>query len=183
MWLGEQEVTSLPLEARAQRGLTYLPQEPSIFRGLSVRNNLAVIAETLPLSNSARKQRIQQALQKMNLGAVASQMAYSLSGGERRRLEIARALLIEPQVILLDEPFSGVDPISVGHVQQLILDLKAQGLSVLITDHNVRETLRIVDHAYLLYEGEILSQGSRQHLIEDPQSRKLYLGEDLTGLN
>jgi lipopolysaccharide export system ATP-binding protein len=163
---------------RARLGLGYLPQEASVFRKLTVRNNLNCIAESLPLSRRDRSQRVDALLAELGLEAVSSQPAYTLSGGERRRLEIARALLTEPRFLLMDEPFSGVDPISVAEVQKIVLALKEKGIGVLITDHNVRETLRIVDRAYLLHDGKVLAEGDSESLIHDTNSRRFYLGED-----
>lgn len=175
--LNGKDITNLPMYKRARLGIGYLPQEPSVFRKLTVEDNLKAILETLPISKIEIKERLDNALESLNLTKVAKQKAFTLSGGERRRLEITRALLTNPQFLLMDEPFSGVDPISVQEVQQIICDLKMKNMGVLITDHNVRETLRVVDRAYLLYDGKILCSGSSEHLIQDPQSRKFYLGE------
>jgi lipopolysaccharide export system ATP-binding protein len=171
-------ITRVPMYKRARMGIGYLPQEPSVFRKLSVRNNLASIAESLPLSRSQRKAKVDELLQELGLEGIAGQPAYTLSGGERRRLEIARALLTEPRFLLMDEPFSGVDPISVSEVQKIVLALKEKGIGVLITDHNVRETLKIVDRAYLLHDGKVLAEGNSDSLINDANSRRFYLGED-----
>ncbi len=176
--LGGRPVTRLPMFRRARLGIGYLPQEPSVFRKLTVRSNLACIAETLPGPRAARWERVNGLLHELGLEGVAHQHAYTLSGGERRRLEIARALLTRPRFLLMDEPFSGVDPISVSEVQRIVLNLKAMGIGVLITDHNVRETLRIVDRAYLLHEGRVLAEGDRDFLLGDPSSRRFYLGQD-----
>jgi lipopolysaccharide export system ATP-binding protein len=173
-----QVITRLPMFRRARMGIGYLPQEPSVFRRLSVHNNLDCIAESLPLSRAARRERVEGLLHELGLETVARQKAYTLSGGERRRLEIARALLTEPRFLLMDEPFSGVDPISVSEVQKIVLGLKQKGIGVLITDHNVRETLRIVDRAYLLHDGQVLAEGDSESLIKDANSRRFYLGED-----
>jgi lipopolysaccharide export system ATP-binding protein len=159
-------------------GIGYLPQEPSVFRKLSVRNNLSSIAESLPLSRKERRAKVDGLLEELGLEGISTQPAYTLSGGERRRLEIARALLTEPRFLLMDEPFSGVDPISVAEVQKIVLALKEKGIGVLITDHNVRETLRIVDRAYLLHDGQVLAEGNSESLIQDANSRRFYLGED-----
>lgn len=175
---GDQEVTRLPMFKRARLGLGYLPQEPSVFRKLTVRENLQAIAEILPVTRKRRKEIIEQHLEELDLSHLASQRAYTLSGGERRRLEISRALVTEPAFLLMDEPFSGVDPISVSEVQQIVLDLKKRGIGILITDHNVRETLSIVDRAYLMHQGKVLSEGSSDFLINDATSRKFYLGEN-----
>lgn len=173
-----KNVTRLPMFRRSRMGIGYLPQEPSVFRKLSVHNNLDCIAESLPLSRAARKQRVEELLHELGLETVARQKAFTLSGGERRRLEIARALLTEPRFLLMDEPFSGVDPISVSEVQKIVLGLREKGIGVLITDHNVRETLRIVDRAYLLHDGQVLAEGDSHSLINDANSRRFYLGED-----
>ena len=171
------DVTALPMYKRARKGIGYLPQAASVFRKLTVEENIRAILETLDLTRLEIKQQTQAALENLGLTKVAKQKAFTLSGGERRRLEITRALLTHPQFLLMDEPFSGVDPISVQEVQQIILSLKHQGIGVLITDHNVRETLRVVDRAYLLYDGRVLCAGDRETLLNDPQSRKFYLGE------
>jgi lipopolysaccharide export system ATP-binding protein len=171
------DITRVPMYQRARYGIGYLPQEASVFRKLTVEDNLRAILETLGLSRSEIAQRTQNALAHLGLTKVARQKAFTLSGGERRRLEITRALLTRPKFLLMDEPFSGVDPISVQEVQQIILHLKQQGMGVLITDHNVRETLRVVDRAYLLYDGRVLCSGDRETLLRDPNSRKFYLGE------
>ncbi len=172
-----EDITSLPMYKRARQGIGYLPQEASVFRKLSVEDNIRAILETMHLSQAEVDQKTQQALESLGLTRVAKQKAYTLSGGERRRLEITRALVTNPQFLLMDEPFSGVDPISVQEVQQIILSLKKKNIGVLITDHNVRETLRVVDRAYLLYDGRVLCSGDRETLLNDPQSRKFYLGD------
>ena len=173
----DQDITALPMYKRARLGIGYLPQEASVFRKLSVSDNIRAILETLPIDRSEIEKKTQDALENLGLTKVAKQKAYTLSGGERRRLEITRALVTNPQFLLMDEPFSGVDPISVQEVQQIIINLKKRGIGILITDHNVRETLRVVDRAYLLYDGKILCSGSRDDLLNDPNSRKFYLGE------
>lgn len=170
------DVTQLPMHGRARRGLGYLSQEPSIFRKLTVEENVMAILEMLPLSADERRERMDNLLKQLSIQRLAKQMAYTLSGGERRRLEITRALVTNPSAILLDEPFSGVDPLAVYDVQEIIRDLKKRGLGILITDHNVRETLTIVDRAYLICDGKVLREGTSQFLIEDPLSRELYLG-------
>lgn len=175
--LNGNNITSLPMYKRARCGIGYLPQEASVFRKLSVEDNVRAILETMPLTKTEIAQKTQQALESLGLTKVAKQKAYTLSGGERRRLEITRALVTNPQFLLMDEPFSGVDPISVQEVQQIILGLKKKNIGVLITDHNVRETLRVVDRAYLLYDGRVLCSGDRETLLNDPQSRKFYLGD------
>jgi lipopolysaccharide export system ATP-binding protein len=161
---------------RARMGMGYLSQEPSIFRKLTVRDNVMSILETLPISGKERKRRLDFLLEELKISHLAKQRAYTLSGGERRRLEITRALVTNPSIILLDEPFSGVDPLAVHDVQEIILDLKKKGLGVLITDHNVRETLAVVDRAYLLCEGKVLREGDSDFLVNDKVSRELYLG-------
>jgi len=180
VYFEDVNITSYPMYRRARMGMGYLAQEPSIFRRLSVEENVMAILETLPIGRAERKKRLVKLLDELNIGNLAKQKAYTLSGGERRRLEITRALVTEPSLILLDEPFSGVDPIAVSDVQQIVLGLKQRGLGILITDHNVRETLKIVDRAYLVYEGRILCEGSRDFLVNDKDARKLYLGEDFT---
>jgi len=178
--LNGRKITKLPMYRRARLGIGYLPQEPSVFRKMSVRDNLVAVAETMPLSRPQRKELVDQSLAELSLEPLAKQPAYTLSGGERRRLEISRALVTNPQFLLLDEPFSGVDPISVAEVQKIVLGLKQKGIGVLITDHNVRETLRIVDRAYLLHDGSVLAEGSSDFLINDAKSREFYLGESFS---
>lgn len=180
VYMDGHNVTSLPMFKRARLGIGYLPQEASVFRKMTVRDNLLAVAETLRLSRKERFEKVEANLEELNLQSVANQMAYTLSGGERRRLEISRALITNPRFLLMDEPFSGVDPISVAEVQHIIVELRQKGIGVLITDHNVRETLRIVDRAYLLHDGSVLAEGSSEFLINDPNSRKFYLGESFT---
>ena len=172
-----QDVTKLPMYRRARMGLGYLAQEPSIFRNLTVEENVLAILETLPIGGRERRRRLEYLLEELKIGYLAKQKAYTLSGGERRRLEITRALVTDPALILLDEPFSGVDPLAVYDVQQIIRDLKQRGLGILITDHNVRETLSVVDRAYVIYSGEVLTEGTREFLVNDPQAREKYLGK------
>ncbi len=172
-----QDVTRLPMYRRARMGLGYLAQEPSIFRNLTVEENVLAILETLPIGIRERRRRLDYLLEELKIGYLAKQKAYTLSGGERRRLEITRALVTDPALILLDEPFSGVDPLAVYDVQQIIRDLKQRGLGILITDHNVRETLSVVDRAYVIYSGEVLTEGTREFLVNDPQAREKYLGK------
>ncbi len=172
----QQDVTRLPMHQRARLGMGYLSQEPSIFRKLTVAENVMAILEMLPMSRAERQQRLEELLRELDISHLANQYAYTLSGGERRRLEITRALVTNPSAILLDEPFSGVDPLAVYDVQEIIRELKRKGLAILITDHNVRETLTIVDRAYLICEGKVLREGSSAFLIEDQLSRELYLG-------
>lgn len=170
------DVTRLPMHQRARLGLGYLSQEPSVFRTLTVAENVMAILEWLPLSEKERQERLESLLSELSLTHLAHQKAYTLSGGERRRLEITRALVTNPTTLLLDEPFSGVDPLAVYDVQEIIRDLKQRGMGILVTDHNVRETLSIVDRACLICEGKVLREGTSAFLIEDPLSRELYLG-------
>ena len=174
----DRDVTGMAMYRRAREGMGYLPQEESIFRKLSVQENILAILETTRLNKRARKQRCDELLTQFGIKHLAKNMALTLSGGEKRRLTIARSLVTEPSLLMLDEPFSGVDPIAVYDVQQIIQDLRTQGLAILITDHNVRETLNIVDRAYLIFEGRVESQGTKDFLLNDPISRKLYLGEN-----
>ena len=171
-----KDVTREPMFRRARMGMGYLSQEPSVFRRMTVEENVMAILETLPLSARERKERLAFLLEELKISYLAKQKAYTLSGGERRRLEITRALVTSPSLILLDEPFSGVDPLAVYDVQQIIMDLKQRGLGILITDHNVRETLAVVDRAYLICEGKVLREGTSSFLINDEVSRELYLG-------
>jgi lipopolysaccharide export system ATP-binding protein len=172
-----QDITGMPIHERARYGIGYLSQEPSIFRKLSVEENIMAILETLPLTRPQRRQRLKVLLEELNIAHLAKNKAYTLSGGERRRLEITRALVTNPSFILLDEPFSGIDPIVVNEAQEIIKELKERGLGILLTDHNVRETLSITDRAYLIAEGKILISGTAQELIDNPQARQIYLGE------
>ena len=178
VFLDGDDLTDLPMYLRARLGIGYLPQEASIFRKMTVEQNIRAIAETLPLSKAEREASVEEHLTELGLQHMAHQKAYTLSGGERRRLEISRALVTRPKFLLMDEPFSGVDPISVSEVQKIIVQLKERGIGVLITDHNVRETLSIVDRAYLLHDGSVLSEGTSDYLINDPKSREFYLGQD-----
>ncbi len=172
------DITTMPMCARAKKGIAYLSQEPSIFRRLTAHENIMAILETLPLTRAEMKRRAIELLEELGIARLAKSKAYTLSGGERRRLEIARALVTEPSLILLDEPFSGVDPIAVADVQQIIRELKARNMGILVTDHNVRETLSVTDRAYLIHSGEIMIEGSAERLINDPDARRIYLGED-----
>lgn len=176
--LNRKTITHLKVHRRARLGIGYLPQEPSVFRKLTVWQNIQAVAETLPLKRKQRKELIESQLSDLGLSSLAKQKAYTLSGGERRRLEIARCLVTQPEFVLMDEPFAGVDPINVAEVQKIVLALKKRGIGILITDHNVRDTLAIVDRAYLIHEGKVLASGDRDFLINDPKSRKLYLGEN-----
>ncbi len=171
------EITNLPIHERARLGIGYLAQEASIFRKLTVEENISAILETLALNRFERKRRLASLLEELNIAHLAKHKAFTLSGGERRRLEITRALVTNPSFILLDEPFSGIDPIVVNEAQEIIKELKAKGLGILLTDHNVRETLAITDRAYLIAEGTILISGSAHDLINHPQARQVYLGE------
>jgi lipopolysaccharide export system ATP-binding protein len=176
VWFKERRVSGVPMYKRARMGMGYLSQEPSVFRKLTVQENVMAILETLPVSGRERRQRLEFLLNELKISHLAKQRAYTLSGGERRRLEITRALVTNPSLILLDEPFSGVDPLAVYEVQEIIKELRAKGLGVLITDHNVRETLAVVDRAYLMCEGKVLREGASSFLVNDEVSRELYLG-------
>ncbi|MDX2187551.1 MAG: LPS export ABC transporter ATP-binding protein [Opitutaceae bacterium] len=178
VFIDGNDATHLRMHQRARLGVGYLPQEASIFRKLTVEENVLAIAETLDLPRRERPALVRRHLEELNLLHVIKQKAYTLSGGERRRLEIARALVTKPKFLLLDEPFAGVDPISVAEVQKLILALRERGIGILITDHNVRETLRIVDRGYIIRQGQVLTAGSSDFLINDPQAREHYLGQD-----
>jgi lipopolysaccharide export system ATP-binding protein len=176
VFMGEEDVTRMPMYRRARRGIGYLPQEESIFRKLSVEENLLAILETLPISEDEREARCDELLRDFGLEKVRENIAVTLSGGEKRRVTIARALVTSPNLLLLDEPFSGVDPMAVHDIQEIILHLKQRGLGVLITDHNVRETLSVVDRAYIIDEGRVLSEGTAEFLLNDPIAREIYLG-------
>jgi lipopolysaccharide export system ATP-binding protein len=176
--LGDEDITELPMYLRAQRGISYLPQEPSVFRRMSVEDNLRAILETLDLSHAEQERRVDRLLEDLGLARVRKTPGYALSGGERRRVEIARALAISPAFILLDEPFAGIDPLAVLDIQGIVRHLREMGIGVLITDHNVRETLKITDRAYIINNGEILRSGTPEELSTDPQVRKIYLGEE-----
>jgi len=173
----EKDISNMPMYKRARLGLGYLSQEPSIFRRLTVEENIMAILETIKLSREDRIQRLQDLLRELRISHLAKNKAYTLSGGERRRLEITRALVTKPSFILLDEPFSGIDPIAVADVQEILHQLKQKGLGVLVTDHNVRETLAITDRAYIMDEGKILISGTAEELINDQKARQIYLGE------
>ncbi len=180
IFLGEHDVTHLPMYRRARRGIGYLAQEASIFRHLSVEQNLHAVLEFHKISRQKRRERVEALITEFRLERVRKSKGYMLSGGERRRTEIARALAMRPKFFLLDEPFAGVDPIAVEDIQTIVADLKRRGIGVLITDHNVHETLAITDRAYLLFEGNILKQGTAEELAADPVVRKQYLGEKFT---
>ena len=178
VFVDDTEITHLPMYLRARNfGLSYLPQEPSVFRKLTVEENILAVLEVQPLDNRERKTRAERLINQLNLGHIRTTRGYALSGGERRRVEIARALCIQPSFILLDEPFSGIDPIAVSELQKIIFDLKAGGIGVLITDHSVRETLRVTDRAYIIAEGRIFRAGTPHELGNDPDVRRIYLGE------
>jgi lipopolysaccharide export system ATP-binding protein len=177
MYLNDEEISSLPMYLRARKGIGYLPQEPSVFRKLTVEENLMAILETLPLSNEERKTRVEELLNELGLTSLRRQKAYSLSGGERRRVEITRALVLSPSFILLDEPFAGIDPIAVLDIQAIVRQLKSKGIGIIITDHNVRETLGVCDRAYILNEGRILEEGTPENIARSQKARKIYLGD------
>jgi lipopolysaccharide export system ATP-binding protein len=174
------DITPLPMYLRARRGISYLPQEASVFRKLTVQENLMAILETLPLRNRERRERLDRLIEQLGLEKVRRSQGYMLSGGERRRVEIARSLVIEPKFLLLDEPFSGIDPIQVLELQRIIFDLKRTGIGILVTDHNVRETLAVTDRAYIIDNGRIFRAGSPEALARDPEVKRVYLGESFS---
>src|SRR5215831_402404 len=174
----QREITRLPMHRRARLGLGYLTQEPSIFRKLTVEQNLLAILETCRLSRQERAVRLKYLLEELDLTGLARNVAYTLSGGEKRRLEITRALVTSPKLLLLDEPFSGIDPIAVYEVQKIVRRLKERGLGILITDHNVRETLKLIDRGYIIHKGQVLVEGSAEFLANDPKAREIYLGPE-----
>ncbi len=176
--LDGEDITDLPVYRRARAGISYLPQEPSVFRKLTVEENLLAVLETQPLTPERRRDRLEQLLAQMGLEAVRHNQGSTLSGGERRRLEIARSLVLQPAFVLLDEPFSGIDPVTVLDIQQIIHNLRDSGIGVLVTDHNVRETLRVTDRAYIIHSGRIFLAGPPELLSRDPSVRKIYLGEN-----
>lgn len=178
IFLDDREITDLAMYERARAGISYLPQEPSVFRRLSVEDNLMAILETLPLPPADRRLRLEELIEQMGLKAVRKNKGYALSGGERRRVEVARALAIEPKFLLLDEPFSGIDPIQVLELQRVISELRDRGIGILITDHNVRETLAVTDRAYIINQGRIFRAGTPQALALDPDVRRVYLGDN-----
>jgi lipopolysaccharide export system ATP-binding protein len=178
VFLDGRPLTRIPMYKRARQGIGYLAQEPSVFRRLTVEQNIMAILQTLKVSDEERRQRLEALLDELSIKHLRKNKAYSLSGGERRRLEITRALVTNPKFMLLDEPFAGIDPIAVDDIQRIVADLKTRGLGVLITDHNVRETLSITDRAYIMFDGRIHIEGTSEELVNDPQARKLYLGED-----
>jgi lipopolysaccharide export system ATP-binding protein len=177
IFLEGQDITDLPMYRRCRMGMGYLPQESSVFRKLTVEENLLAILETMDLPHGDRMARLAELLAELELTALARHRAYTLSGGERRRLEITRALVTNPRYLLLDEPFTGIDPIAIGDIQDIVARLKERGIGVLITDHNVRETLAITDRAYILYNGKILASGTAMELAQNPTAREIYLGE------
>ena len=175
--LGDKELTKLPMFRRARHGISYLPQEASVFRGLTVTQNVMAVLETLSLTRKERRRRLEELLEELSIAHLADSKASALSGGERRRLEITRALVISPSYILLDEPFAGIDPIAVTDIQNIIVQLKERGIGVLLTDHNVRETLGICDRAYILNDGTILEEGDPEKIANSPRAREIYLGD------
>ena len=173
-----EEITDLPMHERARAGIGYLTQEPSVFRKLTVRENILAILETCDIGTAERQLRLKSLLDELDLSSLSDSKAYQLSGGEKRRLEITRALVTNPKLLLLDEPFAGIDPIAVYEVQKIVRRLRERGLGILITDHNVRETLKMVDRAYLIHQGRVLLEGDAEKLVEDPQAREIYLGPE-----
>jgi lipopolysaccharide export system ATP-binding protein len=178
--LDGEDISQLPMYERARRGISYLPQEPSIFRRLTVEENLAAILEMLPLTPAERRARLNGLIEQMGLEKVRRNKGYMLSGGERRRVEIARSLVIQPAFLLLDEPFSGIDPIQVLEIQRIIFELKRSGIGILVTDHNVRETLAVTDRAYIIHNGRVFRAGTPEALSSDPEVKRIYLGESFT---
>jgi lipopolysaccharide export system ATP-binding protein len=178
--LDGDDITGLPMYLRARMGISYLPQEPSVFRKMTVEENLIAVLETLPATAARRRDRLEQLLGEMGLETVRTNRAHTLSGGERRRLEIARSLVLEPSFLLLDEPFSGIDPVTVIDIQKIIGGLSEAGIGVLVTDHNVRETLRVTSRAYIINEGRIFRAGTPEELSADPEVRRVYLGENFS---
>jgi len=175
--LADEEITNLPLYQRARRGISYLPQEPSVFRKLTVKQNLLAVLETLALTEDEREARLQSLLDELDIGHLATSKAGVLSGGERRRVEITRALVLDPQFLCLDEPFAGIDPITVVEIQRIITYLKERGIGVLMSDHNVHETLSIIDRAYIIHDGKILFEGGPREIVASPEVRKVFLGQ------
>jgi lipopolysaccharide export system ATP-binding protein len=175
--LGDREITSLPMHQRARQGISYLAQEPSVFRKLSTAENILAILETLPISREEQHERLESLLSDLGIAHIRNNKAYALSGGERRRVEISRALATRPRFLLLDEPFAGIDPIAVNEIQNIVARLRDRGIGVLITDHNVRETLNICDRAYIIHQGRILEQGDPQTIAASPKAREIYLGD------
>ncbi|MCK4839525.1 MAG: LPS export ABC transporter ATP-binding protein [Desulfobulbaceae bacterium] len=180
VFLDEEDITALPIHKRALKGISYLAQDSSVFKKLTVEENIRIVLEPLGLSRKKTKERIEQLFSDLKIGYLANNKAHSLSGGERRRVEIMRALAIEPRFILLDEPFAGIDPLAVADLQQIILDLKDRGLGVLISDHNVRETLAVCDNAYIVSSGRILTTGPAEEIINSEEVRRIYLGQNFS---
>jgi len=178
VFLNDEDITSLPMYLRARGGISYLPQEPSIFRKLTVEENVLAILETMPLTNVQRRHKLTEVLEELGIADKARSRGYTLSGGERRRAEITRALVTSPSFMLLDEPFAGIDPIAVSDIQRIIRHLKSKGIGILVTDHNVRETLKITDRAYIMNDGKILCAGTPEELAENEDVRRVYFGED-----
>jgi lipopolysaccharide export system ATP-binding protein len=178
VWFQQRDITRLPMHKRARLGMGYLTQEPSIFRKLTVEQNILAILETCRMGRQERAVRLKYLLDELDMARLAKSKAYTLSGGEKRRLEITRALVTSPKLLLLDEPFSGIDPIAVYEVQKIVRRLKERGLGILITDHNVRETLKLVDRAYLIHKGEVVYEGVAEELVNDPKAREIYLGPE-----
>ena len=178
--LNDADITNIPMHQRAKKGVSYLPQEPSVFRKLTVEENLLAVLESQKLSTFDRKKKARSLLRELNILHIKDSMAYSLSGGERRRVEISRALATSPIFVLLDEPFAGIDPIAVSDIQSIVSQLKKRGIGVLITDHNVRETLSITDRAYIINEGEIISSGSPHQIVQDEKVKQIYLGDQFS---
>ena len=180
VFLNDEDITNFPMHNRAKKGVSYLPQEPSVFRKLTVEENLLAVLESQKLSTFDRKKKARSLLRELNILHIKNSMAYSLSGGERRRVEISRALATSPIFVLLDEPFAGIDPIAVSDIQSIVSQLKKRGIGVLITDHNVRETLSITDRAYIINEGEIISSGSPHQIVQDEKVKQIYLGDQFS---
>ena len=180
VFLDDADITNFPMHQRAKKGLSYLPQEPSVFRKLTVEENLLAVLESQKLSTFDRKKKARSLLRELNILHIKDSMAFSLSGGERRRVEISRALATSPIFVLLDEPFAGIDPIAVADIQSIVSQLKNRGIGVLITDHNVRETLSITDRAYIINDGEIISSGSPQQIVQDEKVKQIYLGDQFS---
>ena len=180
VFLNDADITNFPMHQRAKKGLSYLPQEPSVFRKLTVEENLLAVLESQKLSTFDRKKKARSLLRELNILHIKDSMAYSLSGGERRRVEISRALATSPIFVLLDEPFAGIDPIAVSDIQSIVSQLKKRGIGVLITDHNVRETLSITDRAYIINEGKIISSGSPHQIVQDEKVKQIYLGDQFS---
>ena len=174
----QEEITDLPMHERARAGIGYLTQEPSVFRKLTVKENILAILETCDIGTAERQLRLKSLLDELELSSLSDSKAYQLSGGEKRRLEITRALVTNPKLLLLDEPFAGIDPIAVYEVQKIVRRLRERGLGILITDHNVRETLKMVDRAYLIHQGRVILEGDAEKLVEDPKAREIYLGPE-----